>query len=86
LRRRRELCRQDDANASFQTTQQAYPARGDRSCELAPRQCYELALVHEKEMQKENRNRATLAIARKMVAYLLAVDWQQRDFVPAGAA
>jgi hypothetical protein len=36
-----------------------------------------------KEMQKENRNRATLAIARKMVAYLLAVDWQQRDFVPA---
>jgi transposase len=27
-----ELCRQDDANASFQTTQQAYPARADRSC------------------------------------------------------
>jgi hypothetical protein len=42
-----------------------------------------LALVHEKEMQKGNRNRATLAVARKMVAYLLAVDRQQRDFVPA---
>jgi transposase len=53
------------------------------AAKLAPRQCYELALVHEKEMQKGNRNRATLAVARKMVAYLLAVDRQQRDFVPA---
>jgi len=53
------------------------------AAKLAPRQSYELALVHEKEMQKGNRNRATLAVARKMVAYLLAVDRQQRDFVPA---
>jgi hypothetical protein len=53
------------------------------AAKLAPRQCYELALVHEKEMQKGNRNRATLAVARKMVAYLLAVERQQRDFVPA---
>jgi hypothetical protein len=53
------------------------------AAKLAPRQCCELALVHEKEMQKGNRNRATLAVARKMVAYLLAVDRQQRDFVPA---
>ena len=29
------------------------------------------------------RNRATLAVARKMVAYLLAVDRGERDFVPA---
>ena len=28
-----------------------------------------------------NRNRATLAVARKMVAYLLAVDRGQREFV-----
>src|SRR6266700_2646325 len=53
------------------------------AAKLAPRQSYELALVHEKEMQKGNRNRATLAVARKMVVYLLAVDRQQRDFVPA---
>jgi hypothetical protein len=33
--------------------------------------------------QKGNANRATLAVARKMVAYLLAVDRGQRDFVPA---
>ena len=83
LRRRKELCRQDDANASFQTTQQAYPHVLIEAAKLAPRQSYELALVHEKEMQKGNRNRATLAVARKMVAYLLAVDRQQRDFVPA---
>jgi hypothetical protein len=27
-------------------------------------------MVHEKEMQKGNRDRATLAVARKLVAYL----------------
>src|SRR5437667_6430121 len=32
--------------------------------------------------KKGNANRATLAVARKMVAYLLAVDRGQRDFVP----
>jgi transposase len=48
---------------------------------LAPRQNHELALIHEREKQKGNRNRATLAVARKMVAYLLAVDRRQREFV-----
>jgi hypothetical protein len=31
----------------------------------------ELALVYEREKQRENRNRATLAVARKLVAYLI---------------
>src|ERR1700680_2402224 len=53
------------------------------AAKLAPRQCHELAVVHEREMQKGNGNRATLAVARKMVAYLFAVDRRQRDFVPA---
>jgi len=53
------------------------------AAKLAPRQRHELAVAQEREMQKGNRNRATLAVARKMVAYLLAVDRQQRDFVPA---
>src|SRR3989442_3942473 len=48
---------------------------------LAPRQDHNLALVYERENQKGNANRATLAVARKMVAYLLAVDRGQRDFV-----
>jgi transposase len=53
------------------------------AAKLAPRQDHDLALVHERALQKGNRNRATLAVARKMVAYLLAVDREQRDFVPA---
>ncbi len=53
------------------------------AAKLAPRQCHELALVYEKEMQRGNRNRATLAVARKIVAYLLAVERRQQDFVPA---
>ena len=52
------------------------------AAKLAPRQNHELALIHEKEKQKGNANRATLAVDRKMVAYLLAVDRQERDFVP----
>jgi transposase len=31
------------------------------------------------EQQKGNRNRATLAVARKMVAYLLAVYRRERE-------
>src|ERR687883_1752888 len=50
------------------------------AAKLAPRQSHELALVHEKEKQKGNANRATLAVARKMVAYLLAVDRERRPF------
>src|ERR1039457_198150 len=53
------------------------------AAKLAPRQSPELALIREREMQKGNRNRATLAVARKMVAYLLAVDRRGREFVPA---
>jgi transposase len=53
------------------------------AAKLAPKQDHDLALVYEKERQKGNSNRATLAVARKMVAYLLAVDRAQRDFVPA---
>jgi len=36
-------------------------------------------------MQRGNKNRATLAVARKLVAYLLAVDRRKQDFVPAEA-
>jgi transposase len=51
------------------------------AAKLAPRQHPDLALVHEKERQKGNANRATLAVARKLVAYLLAVDRGEREFV-----
>jgi transposase len=55
------------------------------AAKLAPRQDHDLALVYETAKQKGNGNRATLAVARKMVAYLLAVDRGQRDFVPTEA-
>ena len=53
------------------------------AAKLAPRQCHELAVVRDREMQRGNPNRATLAVARKMVCYLLAVERRKQDFVPA---
>ena len=53
------------------------------AAKLAPRQHPELALVYEKEKQKGNANRATLAVARKLVAYLLAVDRRGSEFMKA---
>jgi transposase len=53
------------------------------AAKFAPQQSQELALVYEKEKQKGNSNRATLAVARKLVAYLLAVDRERRPFRPA---
>jgi transposase len=53
------------------------------AAKLAPRYSHELALVREKEMQRGNTNQATLAVARKLVAYMLAVDRRKQDFVPA---
>jgi hypothetical protein len=36
---------------------------------------------NDREMQNNNANRATLAVARKIVAYLVAVDRRQKDFL-----
>lgn len=47
---------------------------------LAPRWNPQLAAVHERELERGNRNRATLAVARKLVAYLLAVDKSGKPF------
>ncbi len=58
------------------------------AAKLAPRWNPQLAAVHARELVRGNRNRATLAVARKLVAYLLAVDksgqpFQVRDQQPA---
>ncbi|MBN2258290.1 MAG: IS110 family transposase, partial [Anaerolineaceae bacterium] len=50
------------------------------AAKLAPHWNQQLACVHERELKKGNRNRATLAIARKLVAYMLAVDRKTADF------
>jgi transposase len=49
------------------------------AAKLAPRECHELAAVRERELQRGNPNRATLAVARKIVCYLLAVERGQRN-------
>ncbi len=53
------------------------------AAKLAPRRNADLALLYDKEKPKGNANCATLAVARKLVAYMLAVDRGQRDFVVA---
>ncbi len=52
------------------------------AAKLAPRWNDQLAMVYAKELARGNRNRATLAVARKLVKYLLAVDRRNSDFEP----
>ena len=51
------------------------------AAKLAPHWNPKLAAIHEKELKKGNRNRATLAVARKLVAYMMAVDKTCIDFI-----
>jgi hypothetical protein len=50
------------------------------AAKLAPRRNPQLAAVHEKAMRAGDRNQATLAVGRKLVAYLLAVDKSGKPF------
>jgi transposase len=50
------------------------------AAKIAPLRNTQLAALHAKELERGNRNRATLAVARKMVAYMLAVDKRKTDF------
>ncbi len=50
------------------------------AAKIAPNWNQQLAIVHEREVARGNRNRATLAVARRLVAYLLAVDKRQTAF------
>jgi transposase len=51
------------------------------AAKMAPRYSPALALLYDRERQKGNANRATLAVARKLVAYLMAVDRRQEHFL-----
>jgi hypothetical protein len=51
------------------------------AAKMAPRLSPELALLYDREKQKGNANRATLAVAHKLVAYLVAIDRRQEDFL-----
>jgi transposase len=50
------------------------------AAKLAPRWNPRLAAVYNQALERGNRNRATLAVARKLVAYLLAVDRSGKPF------
>ena len=50
------------------------------AAKLAPLWSPQLAAVYDKELATGNRNKATLAVARKMVSYMLAVDKNQEVF------
>ncbi len=44
------------------------------AAKIAPNWNPQLAALHTKELARGNRNRATLAVACKLVKYLLAID------------
>ena len=50
------------------------------AAKVAPQWNEALARVHTQELRRGNGNRATLAVARKMVAYLMAVDKHQKNY------
>lgn len=50
------------------------------AAKLAPRWNPQLAAVHERELTRGHRNRATLQVARKLTAYLMAVDKSGQPF------
>jgi transposase len=50
------------------------------AAKLAPRWNPQLAKLHTKQLELGHPNRATLQVARKLVAYLLAVDKSGRPF------
>lgn len=56
------------------------------AAKLAPRFNPQLKAVYEREKARSNRNQATLAVARKLVAYLLAVDKSGKPFEVRGKA
>ncbi|MGP8247926.1 MAG: IS110 family transposase [Bryobacteraceae bacterium] len=60
-------------NAHLQTVQV-------EAAKLPPRWNPQLAAVHERELQHRHCSRATLEVARKLVAYLLAVDKSGQRF------
>lgn len=50
------------------------------AAKVAPLWNPQLSAVHQRELARGDRNRATLAVARKLVAYLLAVDKSGKAF------
>jgi hypothetical protein len=67
------------AHATVETTQRTSADGSDRDGKNGAAKQPRLAMVYEQEKQKGNANSATLAVARKMVAYLVAVVIRQQS-------
>ncbi len=52
------------------------------AAKLATRESPDLAMIRAGELEKGNPKWATLAVARKMVIYMLAVERRQQDWAP----
>ncbi|WP_162179849.1 transposase [Bryobacter aggregatus] len=75
------LCSGQDSSAGVQKRSPISKQRNKHlqtvlveAANLAPRWNPDLARIYDQEKQRGNHNRATLAVARKLVSYLLAVD------------
>jgi hypothetical protein len=73
----------EEAGAAFPNSDFLFFYEPWRGCKLAPRESPELAVIRARELERGNPNRVTLAVARKMVSYMLAVECRNQDFVPA---
>ncbi len=52
------------------------------AAKAAPRYNPMLKEIYERELQRGNRNRATMAVARKIITYLMSVDRSRKAFIP----
>ena len=84
VQRGEEFSRQGDATPISKQRNKHIQQVLVEAARLAPRYSDELALLYERERQRGNGNRATLAVARKLVTWMLAVEKRNKDFVPAG--
>src|SRR6266446_11001519 len=66
--------------AHLETAQPLVANHADRGRQAGARWNPQLAALHARELERGHRNRATLAVARKLVAYLLAVDKSRQPF------
>ena len=85
MQRPKRIGRQRDSGTHLQETQQTFTDGIDWGGQIGSTMesaISWLAELHEHELKKGNRNRAPLAVARKLIAYMMAVDKNQKKFIP----
>ena len=80
MRRRKEFRRQGPANTAFQTAQQIYPTCPGGSSETGAQTESRAGFDPRRERSRRKMQPGNLTVARKMVAYPLAVDRRETRF------